>query len=120
MNVSTYTHDADGRLTGLTHDLAGTANDIAYTWSFDRSNHLAGYTRSDGGVQSESQTYGYDDAGQLTSSTGVLPDENYTYDDNGNRTNAGYSTGDDNRLGQIRTNKGDANEWHQLKAQLVS
>jgi RHS repeat-associated protein len=98
--TSIYGYDDAGRLTSLTHDLPGTANDIAYAWSFNRANRITGYTRSDGGVQTEAQTYGYDDAGQLTSSTGDLPDEAYTYDAGGNRTNDDYDTptGSDNQL----------------------
>ncbi len=44
----------------MTHDIAGTANDISYAWTFDRSNQITGYTRSDGGTQTESDTFGYD------------------------------------------------------------
>ncbi len=43
--------------------------------------------------------YAYDDTGQLTSvDHDYQTDENYSYDENGNRTNTGYTTGDNNRL----------------------
>jgi hypothetical protein len=58
-----------------------------------------------------SATYSYDPTGQLIvahytsplppgegQGEGILPDESYSYDANGNRTNPGYVTGPDNRL----------------------
>ena len=51
---------------------------------------------SDGSVH-----YAYDPTGQLTAATysgGVLPDESYTWDANGNPTGSGYVVGADNRL----------------------
>jgi len=46
-------------------------------------------------------TYNYDNENQLTSAdftSAALPDFNQTYDDNGNRTSAGFSSSTDNRL----------------------
>jgi RHS repeat-associated protein len=46
--------------------------------------------------------YSYDTVDQLTgvdyTGTGTPADESHTYDDSGNRTNTGYTTGDHNRL----------------------
>jgi RHS repeat-associated protein len=83
----------------------------AHVWTFDTAfiGHLVQTTSTDGTVD-----YQYDPRGQLLSadytagaglpsSAGaglptVPPDEFYTYDANGNRTNPGYITGDHNRL----------------------
>ncbi|MBI3838783.1 MAG: hypothetical protein HY288_12730, partial [Planctomycetia bacterium] len=91
--ASGYTFDPDGRLTNLNHTFttAGGTTPINYSWQFDGASRISGYTRSDGGVQSESQTYGYDPAGQLSSASGTN-NESYSYDANGNRTNGNNST----------------------------
>ena len=91
--TTTYTFDDAYRLTELEH--AQNSTSLAeYTWTYDTAGRLTAESNPDGTVD-----YTYDDLGQLTAadrSSG--PDETYTYDENGNRTNTGYSTGDANRL----------------------
>ncbi len=95
--TSTYGFDLTGRLTGLTYAKGGTTL-AGYNWSFDAANRMTQYVNSiDGTVN-----YTNDDAGQLTGAdytySPVLADETFVYDDNGNRTNDGFTVGTNNRL----------------------
>ena len=85
--TTTYTFDDAYRLTSLEH--AQNSTTLAeYTWTYDTAGRLTAESNPDGTVD-----YTYDDLGQLTAadrSSG--PDETYTYDENGNRTNTGYTT----------------------------
>ncbi|MEN6407240.1 MAG: RHS repeat-associated core domain-containing protein [Thermoguttaceae bacterium] len=92
-----YTYDGIGRLTSLTHTpTGGTA--ITYGWTYDAASRVTGMTNSAHADETINNAT-YDVYDQLT---GVdysgLNDEGYTYDDNGNRTNTGYTTGVGNRL----------------------
>ncbi|HZZ82235.1 MAG TPA: RHS repeat-associated core domain-containing protein, partial [Gemmataceae bacterium] len=89
---STYAYDAAGRLTDLVH-ATNSITIAAYQWTFDAANRITQETSPDG-----TTTYGYDALNQVTSVTSSLPAENYSYNASGNRTNAGYATGADNRL----------------------
>ena len=88
-----YVHDAAGRLTDLTHGRnSGVIADYGFT--YDVANRLTQLTTPDG-----TSDYSYNGRAELTSSDhSYQDDEGYTYDDTGNRTNAGYVTGDHNRL----------------------
>jgi RHS repeat-associated protein len=90
---STYTHDDAGRLTALTHAKGG--NTLAdYTWNYDAADRVTQFTSTDGTTD-----YSYDNTDQLTAADhSYQTDEGWTYDANGNRNNAGYVTGTNNRL----------------------
>ena len=90
---SDYAYDLAGRLTNLTH--ANEANVLAdYAWVYDAANRITQFSSPDGVSE-----YNYDDRNQLTGTDhSYQGDEDYSYDDNGNRTNEGYQTGDNNRL----------------------
>jgi RHS repeat-associated protein len=90
---TSYTYDADGRLTKLTHARGG--NPVAdYGWQYDAANRITQFTSADG-----TSNYNYDDRDQLTGTDhSYQGDESYSYDANGNRTNSGYNTGDNNQL----------------------
>ncbi len=62
---------------------------------YSQQSQLISATSTDGTV-----AYAYDSTGQLLGAdySGSQPDESYTYDANGNRTNTGYVTGEGNRL----------------------
>ena len=90
---SDYIYDELGRLRALTHSQGSTV--IAdYDWRYDAINRISQFNSADG-----SSDYSYNDRDELTgadhSDTG---DESYTYDENGNRTNPGYQTGQNNQL----------------------
>ncbi|WP_233198707.1 MULTISPECIES: RHS repeat-associated core domain-containing protein [Pirellulaceae] len=96
--TSTYGYDAADRLTSLTHADGGSSTLAGYTWAYDEGNRLTAFTVY--GYSAEDATYSYDDTDQLTGAdrSGISSDESYTYDENGNRTNTGYSTGTNNQL----------------------
>jgi RHS repeat-associated protein len=90
---SNYTYDNGGRLTDLVHQ--NNNNVLAdYKYKYDAVNRITQFTTSDG-----TSNYSYDNTDQLINADhSYQSDENYTYDDNGNRTNAGYVIGANNRL----------------------
>lgn len=90
---SDYTFDLAGRLTNLTHSRDSVV--IAdYRWDYDAANRIIRFTSPDG-----TSDYNYDDRNQITGSGhSYQDDEAYSYDNNGNRTNVGYETGDNNQL----------------------
>jgi RHS repeat-associated protein len=88
-----YSYDLEGKLTRLTHQHNSTTY-ADYQWTFDAADRIAQFISPDG-----TSNYNYDSRDQLTSTdNSYQTDENYTYDANGNRTNAGYQTGQNNRL----------------------
>ncbi|PQO43499.1 RHS repeat-associated core domain-containing protein [Blastopirellula marina] len=96
--VSTYGYDYADQLTSLTHVDGGSSTLAGYTYSYDEGNRLTAFTVY--GYSAEDATYSYDDTDQLTGAdrSGTTSDESYTYDENGNRTGGGYSTGDNNQV----------------------
>jgi RHS repeat-associated protein len=100
-----YAYDDAGRLTQLTHTMDTSApssgwgtNPLAgYQFTYDAASRITAINSYiDGNTD-----YTYDDTDQLTSadhpSSGPA-DESYSYDENGNRTMTGYSTGTNNQL----------------------
>ena len=82
-----------GRLTNLVH-LKDATTLAAFAWVYDAANRITQYTSPDG-----TSDYNYDDTDQLLDANHDFQgDENYRYDENGNRTNPGYVTGENNRL----------------------
>lgn len=89
VGASGYGYDAQGNVAWIRHT-DGAGNIIGdYAYTYDAAGELTREV-ADG----TATTFGYDAAGQLTADgTGT-----YSYDPNGNRTNAGYVTGRDNQL----------------------
>jgi RHS repeat-associated protein len=95
VNRSTYSYDVLNRLTNLAHS-NGTNNVAFYNYTYDAASRITQIVDIDGVTD-----YTYDNRNQLTatdSSNAIKPDESYSYDANGNRTNTGYQTGANNRL----------------------
>jgi RHS repeat-associated protein len=91
--TSDYSYDLAGRLTRLTHK-RGTTTYADYQWTYDAANRITEFISPDG-----TSGYSYDDRDQLTDTDhSYQTDEAYSYDANGNRTNAGYHTGTNNQL----------------------
>lgn len=91
--ASTYTYDLAGRLTDLVHFKGGTTF-ADYNWVFDAAGRITKFSSTDG-----ISNYSYDNLDQLKGANHTyIPDENYNYDSNGNRTNTGYDTGGNNQL----------------------
>ena len=94
MARTTYSYDAADRLARIwTKD--GSGNDLAdFQYQYDAHSRLTVKTED-----SVVTTYSYDSTDQLTGEDFASgTDGAYSYDPNGNRTMAGYATGDDNRL----------------------
>ncbi len=90
---SDYNYDLSGRLTQLTHKRSTTTY-ANYQWTYDAANRITQYISPDG-----TSNYNYDNRDQLVGSDhSYQTDEDYSYDANGNRTNAGYQTGQNNQL----------------------
>jgi RHS repeat-associated protein len=122
--TGTYGYDADGRLTDLTYDFQlGSVPAPAYTWTWDAGNRITQFTsstdRTNGSNDPASVTYHYDNMGQLanngttpaaqyTNWSSSISDENYTYDENGNRqytSQPNDGVGADNQLAADGTYK---------------
>jgi YD repeat-containing protein len=88
-----YNYDNAGRLIDLVH----TKNNqtlAEYAWTYDAANRITRIISPDG-----TSNYSYDKTNQIINADySYQNDENYSYDDNGNRTNTGYVTGSNNRL----------------------
>ena len=94
--LTTYSYDNGDRLTGITNTSQAAGEDpltlSQFSYSFDAGNQITSYTGPEGTLN-----YSYDNTGQLTGVSGART-ESYSFDINGNRTMAGYTTGSDNRL----------------------
>jgi RHS repeat-associated protein len=89
-----YNYDLAGRLQDLTHRKANNATIANYGLTYDAADRLTQVTSIDG-----PSIFDYDVTDQLTSADhATQTDENYGYDLNGNRTNAGNQTGGNNQL----------------------
>jgi YD repeat-containing protein len=89
-----YNYDLAGRLQDLTHRKANNTTIAPYTLAYDAADRLTQVTSIDG-----PSVFDYDVTDQLTSADhATQTDENYGYDLNGNRTNAGNQTGGNNQL----------------------
>jgi RHS repeat-associated protein len=110
--TSTYTYNALGLLTSLTHvNARGTTLDFE-NLSYDAASRITSSTDRDG-----TTTYTYDSRDELTGATHTaagLSNEAYTYDANGNRVSSGQ-VGPDNRL----TSDGTYNYTYDAEGNLV-
>ncbi|AFY61911.1 RHS repeat-associated core domain protein [Synechococcus sp. PCC 6312] len=90
---SEFTYDLGGRLTHLSHSHLDTVL-AAYGLTYDAANRITRISSVDG-----INDYTYDQRDQLLGADyDYQGDEVYSYDENGNRTNAGYVTGVNNQL----------------------
>jgi RHS repeat-associated protein len=95
--TGTYSFDDAGRLTGLVYTQPNSSDLPGHEWTFDQAGRMTQMVSLLDGTAD----YANDDAGELTAADYVgdwQPDEGYQYDDNGNRTYGGYSTGPCNQL----------------------
>ncbi|MBR7829703.1 hypothetical protein KDK95_25580 [Actinospica sp. MGRD01-02] len=97
---TTTTYDADGRATLVSEPVAtATSTPITVASSYDGYGDLTSQTSAGAEGTNTTRTFGYDLTGQLTSagtqnsSGGQLTSESYTYDDRGNLTNATGAAG---------------------------
>jgi RHS repeat-associated protein len=117
-----FTYDADGNVTGLNRysDLAGTQSVANTTTTYDKDSRITAESNSAGSTTISAYTYTLDGDGRVTAdttpdgtdaytydknaqlvadaATGSQANLSFSYDSNGNRTNAGYKTGPDNEV----------------------
>ena len=93
-----FVYDGLGRLTDLTHT-HDTTTIADYGWTFDSYSRVTQMSFTSSTGNSGTSDYSYDDTGQVTAADhDFQTDESYSYDENGNRTVSGYTTGDNNQL----------------------
>jgi YD repeat-containing protein len=86
---TTYTYDADNRLSNLQH-FNGSGTSLAnYTYTYDNASRVQTEV-----LNGATTTYTYDNVNELTAD-GI---NTYTYDGTGNRNSTGYTTGTGNQL----------------------
>jgi RHS repeat-associated protein len=91
--VTNLDYDPTGFVSQIQHSLGNTTLSNN-TWNHDAASRVTQFTNPDG-----SSAYSYDNTDQLTATNhSYQTDEAYSYDANGNRTNAGYITTPNNRL----------------------
>jgi len=103
--ATTFGYDAVNRLNALTHDLAGTLSDVAWTNSFNPASQIVTRTRSNDayawdGAVAVSRNYAVNGLNQYTAAGTAT----FAYDANGNLTSDGSSTylyDVENRLVQV-------------------
>ena len=92
VSESAWLYDVAGKISSIQHKTASDAVFADYGFTWDAGNRITEFETVDGTAE-----YTYDKTGQLTGADyDYITDELYTYDDNGNRTNAGYVTGENN------------------------
>ncbi|MEL7079104.1 MAG: RHS repeat-associated core domain-containing protein [Cyanobacteria bacterium J06582_2] len=88
-----YTFDNASRTTDIVHQ-QNSETLAEFGLIYDNGDRITQFTTPSGVSE-----FNYDDNDQLTdASHDYQENENYSYDDNGNRTNTGYVTGDNNQL----------------------
>jgi RHS repeat-associated protein len=91
---SIFAYDLMGRLTDLEHG-DGTTTIDAFGWTYDLGNRITQFTS----LQDGTSDYSYDNTSQLVGADhGYQTDEDYEFDENGNRVMSGYVIGDNNQL----------------------
>ena len=88
-----YTYDDDSRLTEIIHQ-QNEATLAEFDLVYDGGDRITQFTTPEGVSE-----YSYDNSDRLLEADyDYQDDESYTYDSNGNRTNDGYVTGENNQL----------------------
>lgn len=100
--TTSYGYDAAGRLGSLVHDLAGTAQDLSLSFTYNPAGQIESRTSSNDayawtGAVSVNRGYAVNGLNQYTLSGSVAP----TYDGRGNLTSAGGQTYQYNRYNQL-------------------
>lgn len=91
--ATTLGYDAIGRLNALSHNVGGTAQDVAFTYGYTPASQIAQQTRNNdtyawNGHYSADRTYAANGLNQYTTAGGAT----FTYDANGNLTSDGSTT----------------------------
>jgi RHS repeat-associated protein len=98
--TSSYGYDNAGRLTLLDHKNSAGASITGYAMAYDAANRITSVDFTNTAYAAEDVVYSYDRTDQLTKADRSALDENYKYDENGNRVMTGWVTGLNNQLSE--------------------
>ncbi|WP_414529508.1 Ig-like domain-containing protein [Nodularia chucula] len=91
---SSFNYDALQRLTGITHSNGAGSTLANYSYNYNLASFLNSET-----YKGQTTNYTYDLTNQLTNADrSLLPDENYTYDANGNPMGSSFIVGANNQI----------------------
>jgi RHS repeat-associated protein len=96
--TSSYGYDNAGRLTTLDHKNSAGTSITGYAMAYDPANRITSVDFTNSAYAAEDVTYAYDRTDQLTTADRSATDENYAYDEAGNRARSGWVTGTNNQL----------------------
>jgi RHS repeat-associated protein len=96
--TSSYGYDNAGRLTLLDHKNSALTSITGYAMAYDAANRITSVDFTNTAYAAEDVVYSYDRTDQLTKADRSVLDENYEYDENGNRVMTGWVTGLNNQL----------------------
>jgi RHS repeat-associated protein len=98
VGTTIYSYDNANRVTTILNDNASNATLSYYAYNYDNADRVTSQNWKTGSTTG-AETYTYDPASQLlTDASTATGTATYTYDSNGNRTLAGYQTGNGNEL----------------------
>jgi YD repeat-containing protein len=101
--TSSYGYDNAGRLTLLDHKNSAGTSITGYAMAYDAANRITSVDFTNTAYAAEDVIYSYDRTDQLTLADRSGNDENYEYDENGNRVMTGWVTGLNNQLSEDPT-----------------
>ena len=106
VSSSGYSYDNSGRLSQITHNgtAGGSTFDEFHHYEYDDANRIEQYTND---IDDLLANYDYDASGQLTHvdyNSGMI-DEDYNYDDNGNREEVDNFAGNDQDYSTVSSNE---------------
>ena len=98
--ATAYSYDHADRMTGIVDSNSTGATLVTYGYTYDAADRISQEVRTwNSGTNADTLTYSYTNNNQLTGvthSNGSFSSESFTWDNNGNETGSGYTTGTDN------------------------
>jgi RHS repeat-associated protein len=98
--ATAYSYDHANRMTGIVDSNSTGTTLVSHGYTYDAADRITQEVRTwDSGTEADTLTYSYTNNNQLTGvthSNGLFSNESFTWDNNGNETGTGYTTGTDN------------------------
>jgi RHS repeat-associated protein len=98
--ATAYSYDHDNRMTGIVDSNSTGTTLVSYGYTYDAADRVTQEVRTwDSSADADTLTYSYTNNNQLTSvshTNNSFSNESFTWDNNGNETGTGYTTGTDN------------------------